>query len=221
MKHEYKIRKQAFDLFRQGHGSRYAARKIGASRKTLANWRRLFLAGCLDWLTPGHRKIPDDVLLQAVLEYAGSDDSANAVAVRHGMSAATLIRAHRNLLDYGVVHLRNPGACDMNKQKHSKPMSVALAEGLARLDELMEKDHLTKRDYKEIRDQLVVHICVIEEVEKLPLDPLKKKQIASSKKFLTEKLAVVERAISSACAAPQSTSESTEPRASQSRKTSR
>ena len=189
-RHTKETKQSAYNYFKEGFGSKATASLLGLNVGTVRRWHELYRAGNPDWITSSYAKTDSLLLEKVVQEYQSTPYGLHALSVRYGISASTILRGHRNYINYGTVTLPKRRGT-MKKLRQRK-------QALGRqLDELDDNAPLDKKGIKEMRDLIIVNIALIDVILETDCPELKKKELWRQKEQLERRLAYVRRVLSS------------------------
>ena len=104
-RHTKETKQSAYNYFKEGFGSKATASLLGLNVGTVRRWHELYRAGNPDWITSSYAKTDSLLLEKVVQEYQSTPYGLHALSVRYGISASTILRGHRNYINYGTVTL--------------------------------------------------------------------------------------------------------------------
>lgn len=184
------LKQKALGLFKQGLSYTATARILSLNLKTVRNWYDCYRGGDTSWSESSYVRSNPATLMKAVLEYLNTENGYGVIAGKYGIRISTLARAKRNYVNFGVVNLPK----GRKSMKHLQEQKRALEK---KLQSVSKGEYLTsKKEYKEMRELIIVNIALLEVLEESHPDELKKKEFRQQIKQLETKLASVERVLS-------------------------
>ncbi len=189
-RHTKETKQSAYNYFKEGFGSKATASLLGLNVGTVRRWHELYRAGNPDWITSSYAKTDSLLLEKVVQEYQSTPYGLHALSVRYGISASTILRGHRNYINYGTVTL--PKRRGTMKKLRQRKQALG-----RKLDELDDNAPLDKKGIKEMRDLIIVNIALIDVILETDCPELKKKELWRQKEQLERRLAYVRRVLSS------------------------
>ena len=189
-RHTKETKQSAYNYFKEGFGSKATASLLGLNVGTVRRWHELYRAGNPDWITSSYAKTDSLLLEKVVQEYQSTPYGLHALSVRYGISASTILRGHRNYINYGTVTL--PKRRGTMKKLRQRKQALG-----RKLDELDDNAPLDKKGIKEMRDLIIVNIALIDVILETDCPELKKKEVWRQKEQLERRLAYVRRVLSS------------------------
>ena len=128
------------------------------------------------------------MLFAAVTEYLQSKYGYKQLAIKYGLRSSTIARGVKNYLKHGIVILPR----GRNAMKRLQEQKAKLQQRIQQQD----KQPLSKKECREMRDLLEVNIALLEVLEESDPDELKKKEYRQQRKRLQARLAYVRRVVS-------------------------
>ena len=189
-RHTKETKQSAYNYFKEGFGSKATASLLGLNVGTVRRWHELYRAGNPDWITSSYAQTDSLLLEKVVQEYQSTPYGLHALSVRYGISASTILRGHRNYINYGTVTL--PKRRGTMKKLRQRKQALG-----RKLDELDDNAPLDKKGIKEMRDLIIVNIALIDVILETDCPELKKKELWRQKEQLERRLAYVRRVLSS------------------------
>lgn len=183
------IKEKVLELFKQGFGYRVVAKTLGLNAGTIKTYSLLYRSGDeTSWINSKAKKTNPQVLLAAVTEYLQSQYGYRQLAIKYGLRSSTIAMGVKNYLKHGIVILPR----GRNAMKRLQEQKAKLQQHVQQQD----KQPLSKKECREIRDLLEVNIALLEVLEESDPDELKKKEYRQQRKRLQARLAYVRRVVS-------------------------
>lgn len=184
-----KIKEKVLDLFQQGFGYCAVAKILGLNESTIKTYSLLYRSGDeTSWVNSKTQKTNPQVLFAAVTEYLQSKYGYKQLAIKYGLRSSTIARGVKNYLKHGIVILPR----GRNAMKRLQEQKAKLQQRIQQQD----KQPLSKKECREMRDLLEVNIALLEVLEESDPDELKKKEYRQQRKRLQARLAYVRRVVS-------------------------
>ena len=160
-----KIKEKVLDLFQQGFGYCAVAKILGLNESTIKTYSLLYRSGDeTSWVNSKAQKTNPQVLFAAVTEYLQSKYGYKQLAIKYGLRSSTIARGVKNYLKHGIVIL---------------PRGRNAMKRLQERIQQQDKQPLSKKECREMRDLLEVNIALLEVLEESDPDELKKKNTGS------------------------------------------
>ena len=160
------------DLFQQGFGYCAVAKILGLNESTIKTYSLLYRSGDeTSWVNSKAQKTNPQVLFAAVTEYLQSKYGYKQLAIKYGLRSSTIARGVKNYLKHGIVILPR----GRNAMKRLQEQKAKLQQRIQQQD----KQPLSKKECREMRDLLEVNIALLEVLEESDPDELKKKNTGS------------------------------------------
>ena len=167
-----KIKEKILDLFQQGFGYCAVAKILGLNESTIKTYSLLYRSGDeTSWVNSKAQKTNPQVLFAAVTEYLQSKYGYKQLAIKYGLRSSTIARGVKNYLKHGIVILPR----GRNAMKRLQEQKAKLQQCIQQQD----KQPLSKKECREMRDLLEVNIALLEVLEESDPDELKKKNTGS------------------------------------------
>lgn len=166
------IKEKVLELFKQGFGYCVVANILGLNEGTVRGYAQLYRSGDeTSWVDSKANKTDPQVLLAAVTEYLQSSLGYRQLSIKYGLRSSTIVMGVKNYLKHGIVTLPR----GRNAMKRLQEQKAQLQQHMQQQD----KQPLSKKECREIRDLLEVNIALLEVLEESDPDELKKKNTGS------------------------------------------